>query len=82
MVDFYLEGAAAHFEGRIVVKGEAGTAYAPVVMTDELNGTGEIHADGGEGYWGGTGGGGRIAIYTWDAMDLPAANVTARISVL
>ncbi|MCX5670809.1 MAG: hypothetical protein NTU94_05750, partial [Planctomycetota bacterium] len=40
-----------------------------------LSGTGEIHALGGEGYNGG--GGGRIAIYTWNSRDFPPAHVRA-----
>jgi hypothetical protein len=36
------DGALAHFEGRIVVKGNAGTRYQPIVMDNALSGTATI----------------------------------------
>ena len=71
-------------DGFILADGQAGDSTGGAggairINTGELSGTGTIQAAGGQGKIQGSlsGGGGRVAVYTWMSQNLPTANITA-----
>jgi hypothetical protein len=75
----------AQVDGEILANGGtpyqcgAGSGGGIYVNVGTLSGTGEIRADGGNanGWNGNAGGGGRVAIYTWNSLNLAATNIVA-----
>jgi hypothetical protein len=67
-------------DGKILANGEAadgaGAGGSIRVDADVIEGAGEIHADGGIGVSGASGGGGRIALY-YGTLSIPQAKITA-----
>lgn len=72
--------------GSILAKGQTGDNWNEpggsgggiLIVTGNLTGTGAISANGGNSLTSAaSGGGGRIAIYTWESMTLPVGNITA-----
>ncbi len=60
-------------------RGMRGSGGGVLINTGTLSGAGFISAGGGDllSSYGWGGGGGRVAVYTWDALALPAGNITA-----
>ncbi len=80
--------AKAEVDGEILANGQigidSGAGGGVLINAGTLSGTGQIAANAGISIGSGLdnmgangGGGGRIAIYTWQAMNLPATNVSA-----
>jgi hypothetical protein len=85
-----ITAGSAQIEGAILANGAnsgsadtgGGSGGGVLLNVGTLSGSGQVAANGGSRGWsqycgGGNGGGGRVAIYTWNAMTLPVANVTA-----
>ncbi len=81
-----LTAGTAQIDGRILANGEtpyqcgSGSGGGIYINVGTLTGSGEIMANGGNanGWNGNAGGGGRVAIYTWNSLNLPAASIVAQ----
>jgi len=82
----HITAGTAIIEGSILANGgnggwaadPAGSGGSVRLNVGGLSGSGAVAATGGNGYvQGGSGGGGRVAVYAWDTISLPAENITA-----